>query len=65
MNTLFISTVFLMRIEFVLIGFFSVFHQLQTPFIVVTGNKRQKCHFLKGNIYKKVLDFKEKALKDI
>ena len=64
-NTLFISTVFLMRIEFVLTGIFFVFHQSQAPFIVFTGNKRQKCPFLKDNICKKELDFKEKALKAI
>ena len=48
MSTLFIS-VFLMRIKFVLAGFFC-FSPSQAVAIAVAGNKRQKCLFLKDKV---------------
>ena len=48
MSTLFIS-VFLMRIKFVLTGFFCI-SPSQAVIIAVASNKRQKCPFLKDKI---------------
>ena len=60
MNILFISSVSLLRIKFIVIAFLCVFRQSQAVIITFVGNKRYKCTFLRDKIYKKVLNFKEK-----
>ena len=63
MSTLFIS-VFLMRIKFVLTGFFC-FSPSQAVIIAVANNKRQKCPFLKEKIQKKFLEFQIKTVHNV